>query len=111
MITKEPFGEHVRFLREAQSLPLRRVAAVLDIDPSTLSKIERGDRLATKEMIPLLAELFQVKAEDLKIIYLSDKVVAELLPEANSKEILEAAEDKIKYLRAKKTKQESLNFQ
>lgn len=30
---KESFGEHIRKLREQSGLPLRKVAATLDIDP------------------------------------------------------------------------------
>jgi len=40
----ETFGEYIRRLREEKKLPLRKVAAQLDIDTSTLSKVERGDR-------------------------------------------------------------------
>lgn len=40
----ESFGEYIRHLREEKKLPLRKVAAQLDIDTSTLSKVEKGDR-------------------------------------------------------------------
>ena len=33
----ETFGEYIRRLREEKNLPLRKVAAQLDIDTSTLS--------------------------------------------------------------------------
>ena len=55
MTAKESFGEHIKKLRDDRKLPIRKVASVLDIDPSTLSKIERGERTANKEMLPLLA--------------------------------------------------------
>ena len=41
---KKTFGEIIREGREHEGLPLRKVAAFIDIDPSTLSKIERGER-------------------------------------------------------------------
>jgi cytoskeletal protein RodZ len=50
------FGEYLRNRREQLGLPLRRVAAELDIDTSILSKIERSERTATKEMLPILAK-------------------------------------------------------
>ncbi len=46
MQNKETFGELIRKLRERNGLPIRKVAAHLDIDPSTLSKIERDERSA-----------------------------------------------------------------
>ncbi|MGB8375960.1 MAG: helix-turn-helix transcriptional regulator, partial [Salegentibacter sp.] len=44
MNLQKSFGEHLRSLREIQDLTLRRIAAKLDMDQSTLSKIERGER-------------------------------------------------------------------
>lgn len=44
------------------------------IDPSTLGKIERGERSANKEMIPILAELFGIEEKNLGLILFSDKV-------------------------------------
>ena len=79
MTAKESFGEHIRALRENQKLPLRKVAAALDIDPSTLSKIERGERTANKEMLPLLANLFSESEEELGLILMSDKVAYDLV--------------------------------
>ena len=110
MISKEPFGEHIRKLREALGLPLRKVAAVLDIDPSTLSKIERGDRSANKEMLRELAELFDEDEETLGLILLSDKVAYDLFQEDNPNEILKVAEEKIKYLKSKNQQQGSIDF-
>jgi transcriptional regulator with XRE-family HTH domain len=110
MTIKESFGEHMRKLREEYGLPLRKVAAVLDIDPSTLSKIERGERSANKEMIPILAELFKEDIETLCLILLSDKVAYDLKDEENSNEILKVAERKIKYLKNKNYQQGKFNF-
>lgn len=110
MTIKESFGEHIRKLREENGLPLRKVAAVLDIDPSTLSKIERGERSANKEMIPVLAELFKEAPETLGLILFSDKVAYDLMQEENSNEILKVAEEKIKYLKNKSLQQGKLDF-
>lgn len=42
-MNSETFGEYIRQLRDAQDMPLRELAAALDIDPSILSKLERGE--------------------------------------------------------------------
>lgn len=110
MTFRESFGEHIRRLREENGLPLRKVAAVLDLDPSTLSKIERGERSANKEMISVLAELFKVDKEILGLILLSDKVAYDLLQEKNPNKILKVAEEKIKYLKTKSHHQGKLDF-
>lgn len=110
MEIKESFGEYIRALREKEGLPLRKVAASLDIDTSTLSKIERGERSANKEMIAILAALFKIDEDLLNTILLSDKVAYELLSEINSSEILMVAEEKIRYLKTKSQTQGSIDF-
>lgn len=110
MLIQETFGEHIRKLREQFGLPLRKVAASLDIDPSTLSKIERGERSGNKEMLPILSDLFKENADTLGLILMSDKVAYELLLEDNPDEILKVAEEKIKYLKNKSLQQGSLDF-
>lgn len=104
MIIQESFGEYLRALREKSGLPLRKVASILDIDPSSLSKIERGERTANKKMIPFISELFNVNEKTLGLILLSDKVASELIEEENPNEILKIAEEKIKYLKFKNLK-------
>ncbi len=43
-MAQQTFGETVRKLREENEMPLRKLAALLDVDQSTLSKIERNER-------------------------------------------------------------------
>ena len=105
MNTKQSFGEYLRKLREEQNLPIRKVASKLDIDPSTLGKIERGERTANKEMIPILSDLFGIEEKNLGLILFSDKVAYQILGEENTNEILKVAEEKIKYLKNLNQKQ------
>ncbi|OFY75821.1 MAG: transcriptional regulator [Bacteroidetes bacterium RIFOXYA2_FULL_33_7] len=99
MIQKESFGELIRKLREGEGLPLRKVAAQLDIDPSTLGKIERNERTANKEMIEKLGEIFSIDSEQLLISFLSDKVAFELMKEDCANDVLKVAEEKVKYFK------------
>ena len=61
------FGEYLRNRREQLGLPLRKVAAELDIDTSILSKIERNERVATKEMLPTLAKTLEVQEKEIEV--------------------------------------------
>lgn len=108
---KKTFGELIREYRENGGLPLRKVAAFIDIDPSTLSKIERGERSANKEMIPLLSKILNVSAHDLTLSLLSDNVAESLIYENNCEEILKVAEEKIKYFKSKSYQQGNLSFE
>lgn len=111
MNTKQSFGEYLRKLREENNLPIRKVASELDIDPSTLGKIERGERSANKEMIPILATLFEIEEKTLGLILFSDKVAYQIIGEENTNEILKVAEEKIQYLKNLNLKQGKINFE
>lgn len=104
------FGEWVRQCREAIDWPLRKVAAHLDVDTSIVARIEKGQRRATRAQAEQLAHLFKEPLEDVLVLYLSDRVAYELADEACSDAVLRAAEEKIKYLRAKNARQGELEF-
>jgi transcriptional regulator with XRE-family HTH domain len=68
------FGEYIRKSREDKGLPLRKVAAALDIDTSILSKIERNERRATTEMIPILAESLEKSEKEIEIQFIQSAI-------------------------------------
>ena len=72
------FGEYLRSKREQLGLPLRKVAAELDIDTSILSKIERSERVATKEMLPTLAKTLEIQDREIQIEFIQSTVLSEL---------------------------------
>jgi len=95
-------GEKLRQLREQNELPLRKVAALIDIDVAILSKMERGERKLTKEVVLKLAEIYKHNTEDLLILYLSDKIIYEIQDEEFGEKALKVAEERIKYLKENK---------
>ncbi len=95
-------GETIRKLRAESKLPLRTVAAYLDIDQAILSKIERGQRNASREQVVKLAEFFKINQTDLLVSWLSDKVVYEVAEEDMALQALQVAEEKVKYKRNKR---------
>ena len=72
------FGEYIRKVREDRNLPLRKVAAALDIDTSILSKIERNERVATKEMIPILSEVLEIPEKEVEIEFIQSVIESNL---------------------------------
>ena len=73
----ESFGELIRKHREKKGLPLRKVAAELDVDTSILSKIERSERFATSDLIPILSKELEIDFKKLQILFLTEKINAE----------------------------------
>lgn len=68
------FGEYIRKSREDKGLPLRKVAAALDIDTSILSKIERNERRATTEMISVFAQVLDKNEKEVEIQFLHSAI-------------------------------------
>lgn len=95
------FGEYIRELRISRNLPLRKVAADLDIDPSTLGKIERNSRKPPREIIEKLADIFKIDYNRLKTIYLSDKITMEVINEGLGAEVLIEASEKLDILKTR----------
>ena len=98
----DSLGDTIRKLREDKNLPLQIVAAFLDIEPETLSKIESGHQKPTREQVVKLADYFKVKENDLLVAWLSDKVLYELEDEEVALQALQMAEEKIAYTAFKK---------
>lgn len=93
------FGEFIREARTSRRLLLREVAASLQIDPSLLSRIERGDKRPTRGQVIQLASILKANENELLVHYLSDRVVYELKGEKLAMKAMVAAEKKIAYLR------------
>ena len=90
-------GQRLRELREKAGLSLRKAAVHVDIDVAILSKMERGERKLKKELIIKLANLYNVKPDDLIVCFLSEKVIYELKDEEFGLKALKVAEKKMKY--------------
>lgn len=101
---QENLGDYIRQLREKAEMPLRKLAALLDIDQSTLSKLERGERPINRQMLPIIAKTFNVDEKELVIKFMSKQVAYQLAEEKYAKDILVAAEEEIKYQIKKKNK-------
>lgn len=109
MVKTDNFGELIRRHRTDRKLPLRKVAAFLDIDQAILSKIERGKRMATREQVLGLARFYKIDKDRLLVSWLSDKIVYELAEEKISLQVLLAAEQKMAYAVRKKTVRKTIS--
>lgn len=68
------FKEKIRQLREQLNLPQRKVAEALNIDSATYCKIERGERKAKKEQLPILATILETDLDELTTLWLAEKM-------------------------------------
>ena len=95
----EPFGEHLRTLREDAGLTLKLVAEQISIDTSLLAKIERNERQPTKQIIKDVADYFKVNERELQNNFLSDQIAYKIIDQEADLSILKVAEEKVKYLK------------
>ena len=92
-------SEIIKELRGKRGLLLRQVASEIEIDQALLSKIERGERIATKNQIIALASFFKIDERELLTLWLGEKIVHEIKDEDVANEALKIAEETIRYLR------------
>ncbi len=93
-------GDTLKCAREEKELILRKVAAVVDIDQSLISKFEKNERKPTMEQIIRLAKFYGLSESKLLINWYSERIADELKYTDSTAEILKVAEEKIEYYRA-----------
>lgn len=101
MNTNEYFGDYIHKLRTEANMTLTKLAAALDLDQSTLSKIENKKRNIPKEILPKLAHVFNLNLKELEHEFYSEKIAEILQNNEDSSHVLKLAEEKIQYIKTK----------
>lgn len=91
-------------MRETKGLLLREVGAKLSLDPTILSKIERDERMPTREQVKALADFYKDQKNEVIIAWLSDKLFNEVQDEDLALQAMQVAEEKIKNKKTRKSK-------
>ncbi len=74
-------GQKIRAMREQQNLLLRQVAAQLEVDTALMSKIERGERNASKQQVIDISKFLKANEEELLTLWLADKIESAIVEE------------------------------
>jgi transcriptional regulator with XRE-family HTH domain len=93
-------GHTLKLAREEKDLILRKVAAMVDIDQSLISKFEKNERKPTREQIVRLAKFYNLSESELIITWYSEKIAEDLKYAESTSEILKVAEEKINYYKS-----------
>ena len=91
------FGSYLKQIREQKKIPQRKVAHRLDIDTSTLSKMELGERQINVSMIEGLADALGLDYKDLQIKFISEKILHDF---SSQPFIQDALQETLKQLKA-----------
>lgn len=68
-------SDKLKELREQAKQPQRKVAAALDVDTVTYSKIENGKYMPNRDFVLRLASFFECDSEQLIKLWLADRIV------------------------------------
>jgi len=97
-------GELLKEKRQESGLILRKVAAIVDIDQSLISKFEKNERIPTKQQITRLADFYKLELKELLIKWYSQKIYDVLEDQEDAIQILKVAEARIAYKISNKQK-------
>lgn len=67
-------GNKIREIREQRGLLLRQIAAYLEVDTAMMSRIERGERKPSKEMIYKIADYMKTDPAILLKLWVADRI-------------------------------------
>jgi transcriptional regulator with XRE-family HTH domain len=90
------FTKKIRQIREEQQIPQRKLAAALDMDTATYSKLERGLLRAKREQVVEIAKLLKVSEKELLTLWLAEQLVEVVADEKEiAKDALNVAKENI----------------
>lgn len=89
------FGEYIKKRRTELGFPLKKVASHLDIDTSTLGKIEREERNLSENLLSPLAEILETEQKNILNHYYSSKVTQEIKNYPHYKDVLNIVEEQL----------------
>jgi len=93
----KPFGERIREMRKANKETLKSTALVTGMDATLLSRIERGERRATRAQMEQLATHLGADVHEMRIAWLGENIYQELQYEEFAKEAIMVAEARVAY--------------
>lgn len=101
------FGEFIKQRRNELGFPLETIATKLNIDISTLSKIEKQERQISLDMVEVLSEALKTEKNILLNYYYSSRIIEDLREYPSFKEVLQIANEQLTTYISKQT---SLKF-
>lgn len=89
--------------RTENNMVVRTVSQLSGIDAALISKFEKGGRIPTEDNLKALSEVLHLPFEDLRKVWLAEKVYQILQYEDDASDILSLAESRVEYLVSQKS--------
>ena len=92
------FCDYIRERRELMGLSQKDLAMVLSVDVPMYSRYERGQRMLKDKHIPIIAIKLNIDCEELRQMWIADKVYRVVYTEKNVTQIFEIVAENINEL-------------
>jgi Fic family protein len=100
-VIMKKFSEIIKERREEKGFIIREIAEMLSVDPTLVSRFERGYRKPTKEQVYKLANILDLDATKLMVQWLAESILYEIGDDDMALEAMKVAEEEIKYIKSK----------
>lgn len=87
--------------RNTQELVVRQLAQLTGIDAAMISRFEKGQRVPSEDKLKALSEVLHISFDELRKIWLAEKVYRLIENEDEAIEVLSLAESRVAYLSSK----------
>lgn len=93
------FGSYIRKLRNEKKWTLAKLASMLEMDSTNLSKIENGRRFLDEEKLIKICDIFLLDINEIRKEIMSEKIAKKVYDADYGVEVLKLAESKVEYLK------------
>jgi DNA (cytosine-5)-methyltransferase 1 len=88
-------GTYIKQRRNELGYPIRKIAEHLEVDTSTIAKVEKGERHLSCDLLPKLANALEVDLIDLENQYYSSKVIEQIQNYPRYKDVIALANEQL----------------
>ena len=104
------FGDLVKKEREKRGWTQTDLGAKIGINSSAISRIENNSKQLSASKLSTISQLFEIDISKIKELYYGDKFAREAYKNDCPETAFAVAEETVKYLKNKNTKQSRINF-
>ncbi len=105
------FGDFLKQEREKHDWTQTDFGAKIGINSSAVSRIEHGTKQLNYKKLPVIAKIFSLDVNKLKELYFGDKFAREVFKNNCPETVFALAEEAVKHIKSKNTKQSKINFE
>lgn len=99
------FGEFIKDQREKNGWTQTEFGAMIGINSSAVSRIENGTKQLSSKKLQTLSEVFKIEMSKISELFFAHKFAREMIENNCPESTLTVAEQAVRYIKAKSSKQ------